>query len=472
MTNKKLYPTRPVLIVDDEKSALKTMQKILENAGITNIITISDGTEVEPTIAKKKISVMLLDLMMPEISGAEVLMATLAQKPDLPVIMTTADSDIKSVVTCMREGAFDYITKPLVKDSLISSVKQAIDISELSTEVNRIDDTTNKTVKNPHVFSRILTKSEKMKDIFRYCEAIAGTQFPILIQGEIGTGKLMLAKALHELSDSEGEFIIIDGGKNDGEGFLDTKSKNTAGKSAAETILEKAKGGTLYLKNVSDLSIRAQIKLLTLLDEKIYNEENNNDVNLILSSQKDLDLMSKTNKFRMDLYYRLASHSFTVPPLKDRPEDLPILLSAFIDTAAFQTKKKVPAYHRDLVTLLKSYHFPDNVSQLKKMCLEAVKRHKSRMLSNMAFKDNMGRYEEYGGEIDPMTEGAIEIICSMKELPKMKELCDGMLEESMNRSNSNQRVAALMLGISPQTMGNRIKKLRAEQKKKRRKKRK
>ena len=471
MKNKTLYPKKPVLIIEDEKVSLKTLQKILSSAGITNTLPCRDSREVGKILSKKQISVILLDLGMPHLSGHDILLSTRAKYPDIPVILTTGDKDISSVVDCMREGAFDYVTKPINRELLISSLKRAIEISQLRTETIEVGQKLQKgKLTNPDVFSSITTTSSSVKNIFHYCEVIADSQSPILIQGEKGTGKIHFAKALHELSNRSGKFVTVDLSKLSEAKFESTlfcapTKKNTKRNVG---IVEDASGGTLYLKNIDSLTLGSQIKLLQLIDERSYSSQEssakkNTDIAIIASTTSDLETRIQENTFRKDLFYRLRSHSFRIPSLRERPEDLSLLLDIALTNAAKRLKKKVPSYHKDLLSLLKSYHFPENITELELMATEAVKHHRSRMLSNERFKDHMGRFESGERDRDLSTEGAIEILCVMNELPKLREMSDALIFEAMERSGKNQRVAAHILGLSPQTMGNRIQKLNVPQ---------
>ncbi|MCP4676107.1 MAG: sigma-54-dependent Fis family transcriptional regulator, partial [Deltaproteobacteria bacterium] len=184
------FPKHPVIIVDDEEHALQSFEVVLRSGGIDNFLLCQDSQTVMPLLAKQSIEVMLLDLWMPHMSGEEILSMTLKEFPDVPVIIVTGVNEVDTAVKCMRIGAFDYLVKPVDKERLLSSVKRAIELRELRRENALLKDRfLSVEVNNPEAFSAILTSNDKMKALFRYVEAIAGTSQSVLITGETGVGK-------------------------------------------------------------------------------------------------------------------------------------------------------------------------------------------------------------------------------------------------------------------------------------------
>ena len=341
---------------------------------------------------------MLLDLIMPYISGEQLIAGIKRDFPDLPVIIVTAVGEIESVVGCMRDGAVDYILKPVEKVQLCNRVRKALEVRELERENATLGERLlNDTLQHPEVFSEIVTQNSKMRSIFQYCESVACSTRPILITGETGTGKELIANAVHGLSGRPGEFVAVNIAACDDSVVADTlfghvRGAFTGAENARKGLVEKAAGGTLFLDEIGDLSNISQIKLLRLLQEGEYfpvgtDTVKRANVRIIASTHRDLSRLRRQGLFRDDLYYRLISHHVHLPPLRERSGDIRLLFDYFIDHEAKAMAKKKPTYHPELITLLNAYDFPGNIRELKAIVGNALAQHKSRMLSSKHFKE-------------------------------------------------------------------------------------
>ncbi len=377
-----------VAIVDDEPDALYTYSVILKSNGIKDITCIQDAREVPVILKERSFSVILLDLSMPYISGFELLKYIVVEYPEIPVIVITAINEINSAVECIKAGAFDYLVKPVEKNRLITSIHKALEINRLKEEITGLkeslllDD-----IEHKDAFSEIVTVNQKMKGIFKYVEVIARTDQPVLITGETGTGKELIARAVHRVSGKKGEFVAVNIAGLDDTMFSDTlfghrKGAFTGAMSNREGLIARARGGTLFLDEIGDMSEASQIKLLRVIQENVYyplgsDMAKNSDARIIVATNQDINEMVSSGKFRKDLFYRLKAHHVHLPPLRERKDDIPVLVDHFVKEASISLGKKLLKYPEELIVLLMNHLFPGNVRELKMMIYDAVTRCKS-----------------------------------------------------------------------------------------------
>ena len=466
------YPIFPVMLIDDEEQALKSFEMALRSAKMNNIINCHDSRDVMPLLHSRDIEVMLLDLRMPHISGEELLPKIISDYPEVPVIIVTGANDVETAVNCMQQGAFDYIVKPAEKSRLVAATRRAVEIRELQRE-NRLLKThvlSNKLDK-PEAFSEIITNSTGMRSIFQYVEAIAASPRPVLITGETGVGKELIARAVHRLSNRKGAFVPVNVAGLDDSVFADTlfghkKGAFTDAREARGGLVEKAAGGTLFLDEIGDLNAASQAKLLRLLQEEEYfplgsDLAKRSDARIVVATNQDLDALQSSGKFRKDLYYRLCDHHIQIPPLRDRREDLPVLAEHFLEKASKTLQRKRPTPPVELVTLLSTYHFPGNVRELESMIFDAVSTHKSGKLSLDIFKTHISRKSSgTENDMEKSPSASSNLITFAEQLPTLKQAELLVIDEAMKRSKGNQAIAALSLGISRQALNKRLRKTR------------
>ncbi|MGD9200607.1 MAG: sigma 54-interacting transcriptional regulator, partial [Chitinispirillia bacterium] len=267
------YPVLPIMLVDDELEALKVVELSLRQEGITNIIKCQKSSEVTRLLSNQNFSVIVLDLTMPEISGQELIPIIVRDYPRSVILVLTAVNDVETAVSCMKAGAFDYLVKPIDKNTLVLHMKRAIKHSELQKEMEALKESfLTDNLKKPEAFSSIITKNQKMLNIFKYLEAVANTNLTILITGDTGVGKELFAESIHILSERKGKFIPVNVAGLDDIMFSDTlfghkKGAYTGADMSRKGLIEQAEGGTLFLDEVGDLSHASQIKLLRLLQD-------------------------------------------------------------------------------------------------------------------------------------------------------------------------------------------------------------
>jgi len=366
------YPFFSVMLVDDEIYSLQSFEVVLRSEGIDNILVCQDSREVLNKIAENNVGIILLDLTMPYITGEELLPVIAEKFPDISIIITTAVNEVETAVNCMRSGAFDYIVKPIEKNVIIAVVKRALNLRELQNE-NRLlrEHVLSGRLNNPDNFLEIVTTNKRMISIFQYIESIATTSQPVLITGETGVGKELIAGAIHKQSKREGQFVAVNAGGLDDDVFSDTlfghvKGAFTGAHENRKGLIETAYGGTLFLDEIGDLNNASQVKLLRLLQENEYFQLGSDitkkaRARIIVATNKNFDSLQQSGKFRKDLYYRLCSHQIYVPPLRDRLDDLPALLDCFLQKTSDNLGKKKPTAPNELLTLLSTYDFPGNI---------------------------------------------------------------------------------------------------------------
>jgi DNA-binding NtrC family response regulator len=457
-------------LIDDEDQALKSFEMALRSANMNNFISCHDSRDVMPLLQSRDVEVMLLDLRMPHISGEELLPKIISNYPEVPVIVVTGANDVETAVKCMQHGAFDYIVKPIEKSRLVAATKRAIEIRELQRE-NQLLKThvlSNK-LDTPEAFSEIITISACMRSIFQYMEAIATSPRQVLITGETGVGKELVAQALHRLSNRKGGFVPVNVAGLDDNIFTDTlfghkKGAFTDAQEARGGLVEQASGGTLFLDEIGDLNTASQVKLLRLLQEGEYfplgsDLAKRSNARIVVATNQDLEDLQSSGKFRKDLYYRLCDHHIEIPPLRNRREDLPVLAEHFLEKASRTLGRKKPTPPEELVTLLTTYHFPGNVRELESIIFDAVSRHKSGKLSLDLFKAHISQ-KPSGTEkdLEKFVSAGSSLMSFSEQLPTLKQTEQLVIEEALKRSKGNQSIAALSLGISRQALNKRLQK--------------
>jgi len=458
----------PILLVDDNETFLQLQKKLLLCKGFSNVVTVCDSRSVLQYLEDQDVAVVVLDLMMPELPGQHLLKLLVARHPNLPVVILSAKNQLETAIDCMREGACDYLLKPLDYDKFLTSIQRALELRSLNEQVYTLRHSAPALAPRRDNFSYILTGNESMLELLRYLEVIAPSRLPVLIAGETGVGKELFARALHQASGCGGPLIAVNVAGLDDAMFSDTlfghkKGTFTGAEADREGLVSKAAGGTLFLDEIGELAEPAQIKLLRLIQEQEYyrlgsDTPSKSEARIVIATNRDLKKSMLQGSFRKDLYYRLFAHQICIPPLRNRQDDLPLLLDAFIGFAAHSLGKAAPGYPKELLTLLMSYPFPGNLRELQAMVFEAVARNGSSKLGMERFKEMIRREREglQGCGDAPASAQEASGGISFPHFPTLKEAEGLLIEKALELARSNQGVAASLLGISRQALNRRL----------------
>jgi DNA-binding NtrC family response regulator len=458
----------PILLVDDEQEILDLTRMTLGCEGIHNIITLKDSRELLPFLKEKKVAVIVLDLMMPYISGLELLPKLVEDYPQAPVLIMTASDDVGAAVECLKIGAFDYLLKPVEPNRLISAIDKAMKLHFLQDEVSSLKESLlTGRLHDSGAFAEIVTCSKKMRAIFQYAEVISKTRQPVLITGDTGVGKELMAKAIHTTSGVKGAFVTVNVAGLDELMFSDTlfghrKGAFTGADQSRDGLISKAAGGTLFLDEIGDLNPLSQVKLLRLLQAEEYyplgsDVLKSSDARIIVATNQDLGRAMEEGRFRKDLYYRLCSYQIHIPSLRERREDIPLLLNHFIDEAAASLGKARPDPAPDLVSHLKLLNFPGNIREFKALIHDAVARHSSGILDVKHFPGVSGQCPvepKVAFDLDEKGEELLNYLFG--HFPTLDEVEDFMVATAIKLAEGKMSVAASLLGITRQGLHKRI----------------
>ena len=459
----------PIVLVDDDPQFLLSSGVTLRAAGVSPVVTIEDSRQVMPYLEGREAGAVVIDLTMPHLSGSELLDRLKERFPWLPVIVMTGRNELEMAVECMKAGAFDYLVKPVERARFVSSIRRAREVRSLRDEVDSLKaHFLSGRVQNEFAFAGIVTQSRKMLAAFQYVEAIAASRHPVLLTGETGTGKELIAGALHALSGRGGELVPVNVAGLDDAMFSDTlfghrKGAYTGADQSREGLIARAAGGTLFLDEIGDLSESSQVKLLRLIEDRKYyplgaDVPRESDARIVCATHRSLESSMKQGRFRGDLYYRLSAHRVHLPPLRERKEDIPPLVEAFLDEAARAEGKRRPTPPAELFTLLSTYDFPGNVRELRMLVFDAVLRHKGGILSLDSFRNAIGVRDAPGspGDAGAAPAGAPSLFQAVPRLPTLKEAEEQLVAEALSRAKQNQGIAASLLGITRQALNKRL----------------
>ncbi|MCX8045046.1 MAG: sigma-54 dependent transcriptional regulator [Desulfobacterota bacterium] len=456
-----MYPQHPIVLVDDEPQAIFSLNQALGAEGIDNTIACHDSRDVLPLAQQRELELVLLDLSMPHLSGEELLTLLTSNYPDIPVIVITGHNEIDTAVRCLKAGAFDYLVKPVEQGRLTASVVHALEHRRLRRENTLLKQRILcGALQHPEAFSAIVTNNGRMHAIFQYCETIATSTLPVLITGETGVGKELIAQALHKLSGRSGPFVTVNvAGLDDGV-FSDTlfghrKGAFTGADEARQGLVARASGGTLFLDEIGDLSPASQLKLLRLVQEHEYYPVGSDvphaaQIRIIAATNKDIhELQRPDSNFRRDLFYRLCNHHIHLPPLRERRDDLPLLFEHFMHEAAAARGCPVPENRADLLAQLIEYDFPGNIRELKSLVYDAVSRKSLELPATIAASV---RKSTNTTPLPHLTADNHASVLFTGTLPSLDRMCMLLINEALRRTGGNQSLAARMLNISRQTL--------------------
>ena len=459
--------TPTLLIVDDDPVVVELVDLYAKEVGFGTAVGAGTATEGLVVLKNGHFCLVLLDLGLPDRPDGDALLEFLEAAGNVPVVVVTADDRVETAVRCMKSGAFDFIDKPLSPArimSLLAHAKENIRLRALLEPMNPA-------LRSP-AFSRIVTKSPLMMGLFQTIERLGPSPLPVLVYGESGTGKELIARAIHDVSGRDGPFVPVNMAGLDGSLFSDVlfghaKGAYTGAEGARQGLVKRAEGGTLFMDEIGDISGESQVKLLRFLQDGEYyplgsDRPERSACRVVLATHVNLSEAVKAGRFRADLYYRLMIHIVTIPPLRDRKEDIPLLVDHFIHQAGEHLKHPVPPVDTGFVATLEGYSFPGNIRELSAVIYGAV-------ADSGTGRPSISYAREYvARQRSDQTAASDKESCidypyvTDDRFPPLELLELQHIREALRRSGGNQSAAAVLLGISQSTISRRLKQLAGE----------
>ena len=439
-----------VLVVDDEPMVCLALTNWLEEENYF-AQAVEDGPQAVKAVREENWDIVLLDLRMPGMDGMEVLKQVKEIAPQTVVIMMTAYASIPGAVQAMQEGAYDYIVKPLDVDQLTLMLKRIVEHQQLITENILL----RKRLTEQYEYEDIIGRSEAMQEVFSMIKAVTDTNATVLITGETGTGKELVARAIHSNSSQRyGPFVATSCGALpetllESELFGYEKGAFTGADRTKKGRFELANEGTLFLDEVGDISMKTQIKLLRVLQEKSFSrlggtEQIKVDVRLVSATNRDLVAAIEEGSFRSDLYYRLNVVSIQLPPLRERIDDVPLLAAHFINKYNVEFNKKFDRVDRKAMDFMMDYHWPGNVRELENVIERAIVIDQGPQMKV--------KHLPFCNIESPLTE----------EPRSLQEVEKSHIEKMLQRNDWNIAKTARLLNIDRSTLHKKIKKFGLE----------
>jgi two-component system NtrC family response regulator len=448
-----------ILIVDDEKNYLRILSAVMEDEGY-EVLTAPDGPTALEIQKKSDLDLILTDMKMPGMNGIELLESVKAIDPDLPVIMMTAHGTVDKAVEAMQKGAYSYILKPFDNDRLIIFAQKAAATYQVVKENRRLRDA----VKSQFRFGNIIAKSQNMRDVFKTIQKVALSNATVLVEGESGTGKELVAKSIHFNSPRRDQPFIAVNCSALAESLLESelfgheKGAFTGAAAMKKGRFELADGGTLFLDEIGELSANLQVKLLRVLQEKTIERVGGIrtiavDIRIIAATNKNLKEEMTNGRFREDLFYRLDVVHMVLPPLRERREDIRLLVDHFIIKYESERRSALPVkgVDQEVDRLIFEYSWPGNVRELENL-IERVM---------ILCPNDVIRVADLPQGFKDSVHDALHLEGIPKEAKLYETLAmieRAMIERALEMADNVQAHAATMLGIGKSGLNQKIKK--------------
>src|SRR5213594_1621195 len=440
-----------LLIADDDPGLRQSLERTLTREGY-RVILASDGNASLERLQAGGVDLVLTDLKMPGLSGIELLRAVKAIASEVDVILLTAFGTVEEAVKAMKDGAYDFLTKPFRREQLLKLISKALERRDLIEQnralQQRLDDLLQQ--------GAVVGGSPAFRRMMMLVEQVASSSATVLIQGESGTGKELVARAIHERSTRAGKpFVAVNCAALpetllESELFGYERGAFTGAAGRKEGRFELADGGTLFLDEVSDLSAVTQPKILRVLQEGEFERLGGTktlrvDVRIVAATNQSLAQMVREKRFREDLYYRLNVITMTVPPLRERSEDIRVLAQHFLRVYAAKNNRRLEGFTDDAIRRLEAYAWPGNVRELENVIERGV------VLARGALMDVADLPEEIAGAT-PLPEGVL----SVRIGTPLAEVEARLLEETLRVTKGNKTLTAKLLGIDPRTVSRKL----------------
>jgi two-component system response regulator HydG len=443
-----------VLVVDDARSALRALEAILSREGYA-VLMAASGEEALAILAKHEVDLVLCDVKMPRMDGLQVLQEVKTHDAGIAVVMMSGHGDITTAVSAMKEGAFDYLTKPLGKDDVLRTVQKALSVRALMVENLLLK----RQVRDQFSREQVIGSSPAWRRVCQMVEQIAPSQATVLLTGESGTGKELIAGLLHRLSPrAERPFIVLNAAAMpatllEAELFGYEKGAFTGALQRKPGHFELADGGTLFLDEIGDMPVEVQAKLLRVLQDGTFKRLGGTrtlqvDVRVVAATNKELAKEVAAERFRQDLYYRLNVITVHLPPLRQRRQDIPLLAAHFLQKYAQENHKEVTAIQQDALQYLMNYEWPGNVRELENVVERAVVlAHGSTItLAELSLEEPQ--------EKAPLSSSDYFVLPANATLAQIEREA---IVQALRRSDGNRQAAARRLDIGPATLYRKFK---------------
>jgi DNA-binding NtrC family response regulator len=449
---------KSILIVDDEVGARESIRMILKND--YEVFLAKNAEEAFFQIKEHSPDVILLDIILPDLDGLKVLEKIKQKEADSIVIMITATRTVKTAVEAMKLGAYDYVTKPFDADELGLIISRALSSQALEKEVKYLREEMDKNFG----FENIIGKSKTIEDIFNVVRQIADSKSTVLIMGESGTGKELISRAIHYSSNRRNYPFITINCAAIPETLIESELFGHE-KGAFTNAIEKKLGrfeiahqGTLFLDEIGELSLATQAKILRFLEEKEFTRVGGSktikvDVRLITATNKDLPQLLKKGSFREDLYYRINVVPIVIPPLRERKEDIPLLLDHFIMKFNKENGKNVKGLSKEALELVLNYEWPGNVRELENLMERLIALTQKELIQADELPFSLVNGSKINGLREYILNGKVSFLKAEEEFER------GIILDALKRTNYVQSHAAEMLGISRRILKYKMDKL-------------
>ncbi len=451
-----------ILIIEDEKLIRWSLAELLTKEGY-QVFSAEEGNSALKLMDEESFDLILLDNKLPDIEGMDILRLIIKDYADIPIIIMTAYGSVDQAVEAIKSGAYDYLNKPLNFDELLITIQKALETTRLRREISRI----RQEQKKMFGLEKIIGRSPKIVEVFKLVNKVAkSAATTVLIQGESGTGKDLIAKAIHYMSNrADKPFVNITCSALP-ESLLESELMGyergafTDAKKLKKGLFEQAGGGTIFLNEIGEIGLSLQVKLLRLIEEKSFKrvgglKDIKVNVRIIAATNQKLREKVEKSLFREDLYYRLKVIPLDMPPLRERREDIPLLINHFIDTFNKEYRKNVQGVSPEALKLLINYNWPGNVRELRNLIERAV------ILENKKFITP----EDLPREIMPCfpleTPSGDEFALPEKGID-LDQLEKNLILQALTRTKGNKTQAARLLSISRDVLRYRIKKYNLE----------
>ncbi len=435
-----------ILLVDDDRDVREVLRDTLSFAGFT-VDAAEDGVKAMKKIRGTAFDLVLTDLMMPRMDGVELLKQIKQSQPEINVIIMTGYGSIETAVEAMKHGAEDFVTKPANSGELLVRISRSLKVKALKEENVLL----RQQVKQKHSFCNIIGKSEKMQAVYRLIEKVSQSKSTVTIYGSSGTGKELVARAIHFNSPRRKKPFLafncsaIPDTLIESELFGHVKGSFTGAYHNKIGLFEEANGGTFFVDEIGSTSMALQAKLLRVLQEKEIRRVGSNetikiDIRLIAATNEDLEQRVRRGEFREDLFYRLHVIPIFLPDLKDRGEDVRILAEHFLRTFATQENREIKGFSREAIKLLTEYEWPGNVRELE----NAVERAVVISQGNLITKEDLP---------SKLLNGRQNLVKrAFHDLTTLEELKNQYTQMVLEKTKGNKKMAAKILGVNPRTL--------------------